>query len=37
MAEQSIEHYFRDAWVIGVGLGTEEEQKDTIGERILKR
>jgi alkylation response protein AidB-like acyl-CoA dehydrogenase len=30
IAEQAIEHYFRDAWAIGVGLGTEEEQKDEI-------
>jgi alkylation response protein AidB-like acyl-CoA dehydrogenase len=35
MAEQAIEHYFRDAWAIGVGLGTEEEQKDAIAEIIL--
>jgi alkylation response protein AidB-like acyl-CoA dehydrogenase len=35
MAEQAIEHYFRDAWAIGVDLGTEEELKDTIAERIL--
>lgn len=34
-AEQAIEHYFRDAWAIGVDLGTEEEQKDSIAERIL--
>jgi alkylation response protein AidB-like acyl-CoA dehydrogenase len=36
IAEQSIEHYFRDAWTIGVDLGTEEELKDKIAERILK-
>jgi len=36
IAEQSIEHYFRDAWAIGVDLGTEEELKDKIAERILK-
>jgi alkylation response protein AidB-like acyl-CoA dehydrogenase len=36
IAEQSIEHYFRDAWAIGVDLGTEEELKDRIAERILK-
>ncbi len=35
MAEQAIEHYFRDAWALGVELGTEEEQKDLIAERIL--
>jgi len=35
MAEQAIEHYFRDAWAIGVELGTEEEQKDAIAEIIL--
>ncbi len=35
MAEQAIEHYFRDAWAICVELGTEEEQKDLIAERIL--
>jgi alkylation response protein AidB-like acyl-CoA dehydrogenase len=35
MAEQAIEHYFRDAWAIGVGLGTEEEQKDAIAETML--
>jgi len=35
MAEQTIEHYYRDAWAIGVGLGTEEEQKDAIAETLL--
>jgi alkylation response protein AidB-like acyl-CoA dehydrogenase len=35
MVEQTIEHYFRDAWAIGVGLGTEEEQKDAIAETLL--
>jgi len=35
IAETTIEHYFRDAWAIGVELGTEEEQKDAIAERIL--
>ncbi len=35
IAEQAIEHYFRDAWAIGVELGTEEEQKDAIAEIIL--
>jgi alkylation response protein AidB-like acyl-CoA dehydrogenase len=35
MAEQAIEHYFRDSWAIGVDLGTEEEQKDAIAEILL--
>jgi alkylation response protein AidB-like acyl-CoA dehydrogenase len=35
MAEQAIEHYFRDAWAIAVALGNEEELKDRIAERIL--
>ncbi len=35
MAEEAIEHYFRDAWAIGVELGTEEEQKDSIADIIL--
>ena len=35
IAEQAIEHYFRDAWAIGVALGTEEEQKDAIAETML--
>ena len=35
MAEQAIEHYYRDAWVIGVELGTEEEHKDEIAKGIL--
>jgi len=35
IAEQAIEHYYRDAWAIGVELGTEEEQKDAIAEIIL--
>jgi alkylation response protein AidB-like acyl-CoA dehydrogenase len=35
MAEQAIEHYYRDVWAIGVELGTEEEQKDTIAEKRL--
>jgi alkylation response protein AidB-like acyl-CoA dehydrogenase len=34
-AEQAIEHYFRDAWAIGVDLGTEEEQKDAIADILL--
>jgi len=35
IAEQAIEHYFRDAWAIGVELGTEEEQKDKIAEIMI--
>jgi alkylation response protein AidB-like acyl-CoA dehydrogenase len=35
MAEQAIEHYFRDAWALAVELGTEEEQKDLIAKGIL--
>jgi alkylation response protein AidB-like acyl-CoA dehydrogenase len=35
VAEQAIEHYFRDAWAIGADLGTEEEQKDAIAEILL--
>ncbi len=35
MAEQAVEHYFRDTWAIGVELGTEEEQKDAIAEIML--
>lgn len=35
MAEQAIEHYYRDAWAIGVELGTEEEHRDEIAKRIL--
>ncbi len=35
MTEQAIEHYFRDAWAIGVDLGTEEEQKDAIADILL--
>ncbi len=35
MAEEAIEHYFRDAWAIGVQLGTEEELKNRIAETIL--
>jgi len=35
IAEQAIEHYFRDAWAISVDLGTEEELRDTIAEEIL--
>jgi alkylation response protein AidB-like acyl-CoA dehydrogenase len=35
MAGRAIEHYFKDAWDIGVALGTEEEQKDVIADIIL--
>ena len=35
IAETAIEHYFRDVWAIAVELGTEEEQKDLIAERLL--
>jgi len=35
IAETAIEHYFRDAWAIGVELGTEEELKDMVANRIL--
>ena len=35
MAEQAIEHYFRDAWAVREELGTEEEQKDVIAGKIL--
>jgi alkylation response protein AidB-like acyl-CoA dehydrogenase len=35
IAETAIEHYFRDAWAIGVELGTEEELKDMVADRIL--
>lgn len=35
MAEQAIEHYYRDAWAIAVQLGTEEELKDVIADGLL--
>jgi len=35
IAEQAIEHYFRDAWAIRAELGTEEDQKDIIAEIML--
>jgi len=35
IAEQTIEHYFRDAWAIAVELGTEEDLKDSIADRVL--
>jgi alkylation response protein AidB-like acyl-CoA dehydrogenase len=35
IAEQDIEHFYRDAWAILAELGTEEELKDTVIEKIL--
>jgi alkylation response protein AidB-like acyl-CoA dehydrogenase len=35
IAEQAVEHYFRDAWAMAVELGTEEELKDVIAEGLL--
>ncbi len=35
IAEQAIEHYFRDAWAMAVELGTEEELKDVIAGGLL--
>lgn len=35
MAEQAIEHYFRDAWAIDVDLGSEEDLRDKIAEKVL--
>jgi acyl-CoA dehydrogenase len=35
MADQAIEHYFRDAWAVAVELGTEEELKDMIADGLL--
>jgi len=35
MAEQAIEHYFRDAWTIAVELGTPEELKDVVADGLL--
>lgn len=35
MADQAIEHYFGDAWAMAVELGTEEELKDVIADRLL--
>jgi alkylation response protein AidB-like acyl-CoA dehydrogenase len=35
IAEQDIEHFYRDAWAILAELGTEEELKDIVIERIL--
>jgi acyl-CoA dehydrogenase len=35
MAEMEIEHYYRDGVVSGVAMGTEEELKDAIAEKIV--
>jgi len=35
IAEEAIEHYFRDAWAMAVELGTEEELKDVIADGLL--
>ncbi len=35
IAEEAIEHYFRDAWAMAVELGTEEELKDMIADGLL--
>lgn len=35
VVDQAIEHYYRDIRTIGLELGTEDEQKDVIAERIL--
>jgi alkylation response protein AidB-like acyl-CoA dehydrogenase len=35
MADEAIEHYFRDAWAMAVELGTEEELKDVIADGLL--
>jgi alkylation response protein AidB-like acyl-CoA dehydrogenase len=35
MADQAIEHYFRDAWAMAVELGTEEELKDVIADGLF--
>jgi alkylation response protein AidB-like acyl-CoA dehydrogenase len=35
IAEQDIEHFYRDAWALLVELGTEEELKDIFTEGIL--
>jgi alkylation response protein AidB-like acyl-CoA dehydrogenase len=35
MAEQAIEHYYRDAWAVGAELGTEEELRDIIIGKML--
>jgi acyl-CoA dehydrogenase len=35
IAEQDIEHFYRDAWAVAAELGTEEELKDEIAKKIL--
>jgi len=35
MADEAIEHYFRDAWAMAVELGTEEELKDVIADGLF--
>jgi len=35
VAEQEIEHFYRDAWAIRSLLGTEEELRDLLSEKIL--
>lgn len=37
MAEEEIERFYRDAWTIRSQLGTEEEIRDLLSERILGR
>lgn len=37
MAEEEIERFYRDAWAIRSQLGTEEEMRDLLSERILGR
>ncbi len=35
MAEEEIERFYRDAWTIRTQLGTEEEMRDLLSERIV--
>jgi alkylation response protein AidB-like acyl-CoA dehydrogenase len=35
IADEAIEHYFRDAWAMAVELGTEEELKDLIVDGLV--
>ncbi len=35
IAEQEIEHFYRDAWAIRSSLGTEEELRDLLSQKIL--
>ena len=35
IAEQAVEHYFRDAWALATELGTEEELRDDIAQKIV--